>query len=82
MQLPTTSTAWEEISNGFQSRANFPHSIGAVDGKHMRVKKSSNSGSMYFYYKDYFSIILLAEVDLEYRFIYVSVGSYGKDCDS
>jgi len=79
MQLPTTSTAWEQISNGFQSRANFPHCIGAVDGKHIRVKKPSNSGSMYFNYKDYFSIILLAVVDSEYRFIYVSVGSYGKD---
>ncbi|KAL4153713.1 hypothetical protein QTP88_001546 [Uroleucon formosanum] len=82
MQLPTTSTAWEQISNGFQSRANFPNCIGAVDGKHIRVKKPSNSGSMYFNYKDYFSIILLAVVDSEYRFIYVSVGSYGKDCDS
>ncbi|XP_022182081.1 protein ALP1-like [Myzus persicae] len=82
MQLPSTSMAWEQISNGFQSKANFPHCIGAVDGKHIRVKKPSNSGSMYFNYKDYFSIILLAVVDSEYRFIYVSVGSYGKDCDS
>lgn len=83
MQLPTTSTAWEQISNGFQSKANFPHCIGAVDGKHIRVKKPSNSGSMYFNYKDYFSIVLLTVVDSEYRFIYyVSVGSYGKDCDS
>jgi len=77
MQLPSTSMAWEQISNGFQSRANFPHCISAVDGKHIRVKKPSNSGSMYFNYKDYFSIILLAVVDSEYRFIYVSVGSYG-----
>lgn len=82
MQLPSTPKEWENISNGFQSRANFPHCIGAVDGKHIRVKKPSNSGSMYFNYKDYFSIVLLAIVDSEYRFIYVSIGSYGKDCDS
>jgi len=37
---------------------------------------------MYFNYKDYFSIILLAVVDSDYRFRYVCVGSYGKDCDS
>lgn len=37
---------------------------------------------MYFNYKDYFSIILLSVVDSGYQFIYVSVGSYGKDCDS
>jgi len=37
---------------------------------------------MYFNYKDFFSIILLAIVDSKYQFIYVSVGAYGKDCDS
>lgn len=82
MQLPNTPDAWEQIANSFQIKANFPHCIGAVDGKHITIKKPSNSGSMYFNYKDYFSIILLAVVDSEYRFTYVSVGAYGKDCDS
>lgn len=82
MELPSSPHDWQEISNGFQTKANFPHCIGAVDGKHIRLKKPSNSGSMYFNYKEYFSIVLLAIVDSEYRFRYVSVGSYGKDCDS
>jgi len=82
MQLPATHEGWEIISNDFQARANFPHCVGAVDGKHIRVIKPSNSGSMYLNYKDYFSIILLAVVDSEYLFIYVSVKSYGKDCNS
>lgn len=37
---------------------------------------------MYFNYKDYFSIILLAVVNSDYQFRYISIGSYGKDCDS
>lgn len=82
MQLPNTTAEWEKIVIGFETKANFPHCLGAVDGKHIRIKNPSNSGSMYFNYKDFFSIALLAVVDSDYRFIYVSIGSYGKDCDS
>jgi len=30
----------------------------------------------------YFSIAVMAIADLDYRFTYVDIGSYGKDCDS
>lgn len=82
MRLPTSVDEWEQIASGFNKKANFPHCLGAVDGKHIRLKKPLNSGSLYFNYKDFFSIILLAIVDSDYRFVYVSVGSYGKECDS
>ncbi|CAH1991245.1 unnamed protein product [Acanthoscelides obtectus] len=82
MACPDTPDKWEEIANGFWMKTNFPHCLGAVDGKHIRLRKPDNTGSMYFNYKDYFSIVLLAVVDSEYRFIYVNIGSYGKDCDS
>lgn len=82
MTLPNTISDWEYIANGFNTRANFPHCIGAVDGKHIRVKKPNNSGSMFMNYKDFFSIVLLAVVDSYYKFIFISVGSYGKECDS
>lgn len=51
----------------------FPHCLGAVDGKHIRVKKFSNSGSMNLNYKNYFSIVLMAVVDSNYQFIYVDM---------
>lgn len=54
MTLPNTISYWKYIANGFNTRANFPHCIGAVDGKHIRVKKSNNSGSMFMNYKDFF----------------------------
>ena len=82
MKLPDTENEWKAIANGFEIKANFPHCLGAVDGKHIRVVKPDQSGSMYFNYKDYFSFVLLAVVDAEYRFIFVSIGSYGKECDS
>lgn len=80
--LPDTESKWEDIAKGFEMKTNFPHCLGAVDGKHIRVVKPKNSGSMYYNYKHYFSFILLAVVDSEYRFTYVSIGSYGKECDS
>nr|CAI5828711.1 unnamed protein product [Callosobruchus analis] len=32
--------------------------------------------------KGYFSIILMAVADADYKFSYVDIGAYGKDCDS
>jgi hypothetical protein len=77
-----TSEKWEATATGFEKRANYPHCAGAVDGKHIRITKPENSGSMYFDYKDYFSFVLLAVADSEYRFVFVDIGSEGKDCDS
>lgn len=37
---------------------------------------------MFFNYKEYYSFVLMAVVDSEYQFIFISVGSYGKECDS
>lgn len=81
--IPTPSQeSWLKISENFQIMSNFPHCIGAVDGKHIRVQKFRHSGSMNLNYKHYFSIVLMAVVDSDYKFIYVDIGAYGKDCDS
>lgn len=81
IQTPTTET-WESIASALESTANFPHCLGAVDGKHIRLVSPFNSGSMYFNYKEYFSVVLMAVADSNYKFVYVDIGSYGKDCDS
>jgi len=51
---------WLEIAKGFNENADYPNCIGAIDGKHIRVIKPSASGSLYYNYKNYFSIVLLA----------------------
>ncbi|KAE9522164.1 hypothetical protein AGLY_017424 [Aphis glycines] len=73
---------WLEIANKFYLKTNFPNCVGAVDGKHIRCIKPINSGTMFFNYKKYFSIVLMAVVDAEYSFISIDVGSYGKESDS
>lgn len=80
--MPTPSEKdFEKIANEFAEFWNFPHVIGCLDGKHVRIKCPDNSGSMYFNYKKHFSIILQGLVDANYKFITVDVGGYGKQSD-
>jgi hypothetical protein len=70
------------IANDFYRRTKFPNCIGAVDGKHVRIKMPTGSGSLFHNYKKFFSILLLALVDAIYSFIAVDVGAFGKSSDS
>ena len=77
-----TEENWNSISKDFEKNANFPNCLGAIDGKHVRLISPNNSGSLYYNYKNFFSIVLLAVCDSNYCFSYIDIGSYGKDCDS
>lgn len=77
-----TKVEWLRIAEKFESSANFPNCLGAVDGKHIRIVKPPNSASIYFNYKKYFSIVLMAIADADYKFTVIDVGAYGKCADS
>lgn len=77
-----TASDFEKIADEFNKKWNFPNCIGAVDGKHVRIMCPKNSGSLFYNYKNYFSIVLLALVDSNCKFIIIDVGSYGKEGDS
>ncbi|XP_063960239.1 putative nuclease HARBI1 [Lytechinus pictus] len=79
--LPSKPAKWMSVSKGFSERWNFHNVIGALDGKHIAVKCPTNAGSVYYNYKGYHSVVLLALVDAEYRFLYVDVGSNGSWSD-
>ena len=77
-----TIERWREISDAFRKCSHFPNCLGAIDEKHIRVTKFLRSGSMNLNYRCYFSIVLMAIADSDYKFTCVDIGAYGKDCDS
>jgi hypothetical protein len=79
---PITKQLLEDVAIEFDKKANFPNCIGALDGKHVRIWSPAHSGSLFYNYKRYNSIVLLALVDSRYRFIFVDIGAYGKESDS
>ncbi|XP_069588388.1 uncharacterized protein [Ranitomeya imitator] len=81
MPSPIEET-WRQVAAGFHTVANFPNCIGAVDGKHVRVIQPPRSGSVFYNYKKYFSIILMAVADAHYKFVAIDVGAYGRTGDS
>ncbi len=73
MMIPQTIDEWKNIANNFQNMWNFPMCIGAIDGKHVQIVPPPGSGSQYYNYKGDFSVVLLALVDAELKFIYIDL---------
>lgn len=82
IQNPNTPEGWKAIADQFSTRWNFHHVLGALDGKHVRIKAPANCGSTYFNYKAYNSIVLFALVDGDYKFRWVQVGAPGASSDA
>ncbi len=79
---PTTPDNWMVIANNNSRNWQYHHCLGAIDGKHVAIRKPLNAGSYYYNYKNFHSIILMALVDGDYKFTWVEVGANGTSSDA
>jgi len=77
LKFPDNELAWKVIAHDYMERWNFPNCLGVMDDKHCLTDPPLQSGSLYFNYKENFSIVLLRLVDAQLRFIFVDVGING-----
>lgn len=69
---------WNSISEEIFRLHGMPHCVGSFDGKHIRIHSPPSSGSVYYNYKRYFSVVLMAACDAYYRFTWATVGYPGQ----
>lgn len=79
--MPSSDAEWKNTAKMFEDQWNFSHCVGAMDGKHVAIEKPPGSGSCFFNYKDFFSVVLFAIVNANYEFMYVHTGTNGSVSD-
>ncbi|XP_029660713.1 putative nuclease HARBI1 [Formica exsecta] len=81
VMIDPTDENWSTIAEDVETTCQFPHCIGAIDGKHVEIQAPPRSGSCYYNYKGKHSINLLAVSDAKNRFTIVDIGAEGRQSD-
>ena len=83
-RLPYTTKHERRLEKNFQTveeRWTFPHTLGAIDGKHVVMQCPAHGGSDYFTYKKTYSIVLLGVCNGSYEFTMVDIADAGRQSD-
>ena len=83
--FPISRDDFKESMAKFGEEWQFPYAFAAVDGSHLPIKclkGGAQAMKQYFNFKGFYSIVLTALVEAEYRFIWASVGVPGNTHDS
>ena len=75
LRRPSTPDDCKDLEREFRFRWNVPHAVGALDGKHVALKKPKNIVALYHNNKGF--RVMLALVDGEYKFRWVDAGTAG-----
>ena len=73
LKMPRTEEEWKSVADKTFDCWQFPNTVGAMDGKHISLFHPKGSGSEYYNYKGFFSLVMLALVDYDYKFMFVDV---------
>ena len=78
---PDNEEEWTKVARCFEEKWNFPHCVGAIDGKLVVIQATAKSGPLFFNYKKSFSIVLMAVCNATYEFTMVDFGEAGRQSD-
>ena len=81
VHCPSSAKEWEDVAQEFYEKWNFPLCTGALDGKHISCHCPANSGSIYFNFYGWYSIVLMAVCSARYSYLMVNIGSVGSASD-
>ncbi|XP_031781075.1 putative nuclease HARBI1 [Nasonia vitripennis] len=82
LQYPSRQQ-FQVIANELMEDLYFPNCIGVLDGKHCKINKPPGSGSLFFNFENFYSIVLMAVCDSKKkRFIWANIGDYGSCNDA
>ena len=81
-RLPIYPHEWLRVEETFRVKWHVPHALWAIDGKHVAIKCPSHTGTRYYNYKGFYSIIMLALVDADYKYLWLDVGANGGCSDA
>ena len=77
LKTPNCQNECLSISKGFKEKWVFPHCLGSLDGKHIRIECPRMSGTYYCNYKGFYSIVLLDICDKTTALHYLTWGNTG-----
>ena len=81
MKIPSSKEDWEHIIEQRNERWHFPNCFAGFYGKHMGIISPKHSGSEFYNFNGFYSIVLLAFVDYNYKFLIDEVGFQGRMSD-
>ena len=73
LKLSSKQHEWEALAAKNFNAWQFPHSIAAIDGKHVAIKRPIGGG--------FHSIVLMAMETYDYKFLFANVGCQGRISD-
>ena len=73
MHFSSNEEDWSKIAKEHEEMWQLTHRIDVIDGKNISLFNPVKSGSTYFNYKGFFSIVLLALLDADYKFTYLDI---------